>query len=327
MSEADVMQKIEKSKTRARRRLDALPVNEDPRAELRRLVLEHKASAREAVSAGNRARDRKLKDGTVIVCRLPAELVTHLKDYEKAAKAKCKELERLMTLQLRKIPIWNVLLSKMFGMGPVSGAYLCAMVDIHKATKQSNLRSYCGIAPRDNGRMERRHAGQAAHFNESLRRCLYLVMVNMLKSASRWDRTSKYLDAWRDVAYREQHSERVDLAKNRWRDPVDAEKWNGGAKAHCKSKGWMSAADLIVEDIYIVWRAIEGLPVWPDYYAAKLGYEHGGKICVREPRMLTVDEAVALVGDVGGRPGYKRVGADAEDDADATEDDLGMVDA
>ena len=40
---------------------------------------------------------------------------------------------------------------------------------------------------------------------------------------------------------------------------------------------------------------------WPDWYAAKLGYMHGGKIAVREPKMMTYDEAVAAVGDVGWR--------------------------
>lgn len=51
---------------------------------------------------------------------------------------------------------------------------------------------------------------------------------------------------------------------------------------------------------HIVWRTLEGLEVWPSYYAAKLGYEHGGKISVNAPRKLTVEEAIALVGDFEG---------------------------
>ncbi len=42
--------------------------------------------------------------------------------------------------------------------------------------------------------------------------------------------------------------------------------------------------------------------MWPSYYAAKLGYEHGGKVCVEAPKMITVDEALALVGNVGPVP-------------------------
>jgi len=67
--------------------------------------------------------------------------------------------------------------------------------------------------------------------------------------------------------------------------------WDGFAH----SKGWHAAADVLVEDMYIVWRAQLGLPVWPDYHAAKLGYSHNGKICVDAPRTMTLEEAKAFV--------------------------------
>jgi hypothetical protein len=68
--------------------------------------------------------------------------------------------------------------------------------------------------------------------------------------------------------------------------------WDG----HAHSYGWHKAADILIEDLYIVWRTLAGMPVWPSYYAAKLGYEHGGKISVNAPKMLSLDEAKALVG-------------------------------
>lgn len=71
------------------------------------------------------------------------------------------------------------------------------------------------------------------------------------------------------------------------------------ARGFAHSYGWHKAADVFLEDLYTVWRAIEGLPVWPAFYAAKLsGYKHAsGKICVDAPTMLTLEEALELVGD------------------------------
>jgi hypothetical protein len=77
-------------------------------------------------------------------------------------------------------------------------------------------------------------------------------------------------------------------------------KWDG----HAHSYGWHKAADILLEDLYVVWRALEALPVWPSYYAAKLGYEHGGAPVDKvegyfknaAPKMLTVEDAKRLVG-------------------------------
>jgi hypothetical protein len=54
--------------------------------------------------------------------------------------------------------------------------------------------------------------------------------------------------------------------------------------------------------MYTIARTLEGLPVWPSYLAAKLGYMHGGKICINEPKVLTLEEAKAAIGYVGSTP-------------------------
>jgi len=36
--------------------------------------------------------------------------------------------------------------------------------------------------------------------------------------------------------------------------------------------------------------------VWPDYHAAKLGYSHGGKVCVSAPKTMMLEDALVCVG-------------------------------
>ena len=149
--------------------------------------------------------------------------------------------------------------------------------------------------------------------------------------------TSKYLERWTDYKHRMEHSGRVDLRPKhnvycKWsadqgdeahmallradkaklektktavyvvKDGVRLCKVNKGAKGFIHGTGWHKAADLLLEDLYTVWRTLEGLPVWPSYHAGKLGHVHNGQVRVNEAQMLTIEEALEVVGDVGARP-------------------------
>ena len=61
-----------------------------------------------------------------------------------------------------------------------------------------------------------------------------------------------------------------------------------GARAYMHSKAWHKMVHLLLEDLYVVWRTIEGLPVWPSYYSAKMGYGHGGMGIIH--KNLEIDE-------------------------------------
>lgn len=312
---------IERAAKRAKSAADSTPSTEDARAELVRLVREHAACTKQAVSLHHQRSDRKSREtGDTIKCRLPETSRAALAVAEDAVKEDASKLEALMLRQLKRIPIFTHFLLKVYGCGPVVAAYLCADIDIHKATKPSNLRRFCGMAVID-GRLERRTAGVKSAYNANLRTRLFQMFSAMAKNAARkfTDRpigtTSKYLDVWQGVKHRVLSSARV----------VDGRLLNGAgrsvsARGFAHSTGWHHAADVFLEDLYIVWRALECLPVWPSYYAAKLGYEHGGKICVNAPKTLTVDEALALVGDVGGRAATAPP-PDAPETDDAVESD------
>lgn len=300
------VEKIEKIAKARQKAMEQQKGFDDPKEELRRLVKIHAALTKASTAITLMASDRTNRvTGDTIPCLLPVVDREALIATAKARQKTAAGLEVLMTRQLREIPIYRNFLVNVFGVGPIVAAYLVAEIDIHKAPKISNLRRYCGMAV-INGRLERRAAGIKSSYNATLRTRLFQMFSAIWKNAAKksearpFGTTSKYLDRWREVKHRELHSERVNMATNKWKDANGVER--AGAKGHSHAKGWHKAADLFLEDLYMVWRACEGLPCWASYYEDKLGFAHGGKIADKAPKMLTIDAAVALVGDVGGRP-------------------------
>lgn len=356
-----------------RGRKKALPAsNEDPMAELRALVAQHKALTKKQVALTNMAADKVVrkdsgsrKKGDVLKCELPDDVQQSMHGLSAVMKARADELQGAMRRELKKIPIFTTFLSKVFGLqsGSVICAYLVTELDprdpvdretgeIIKARKSSAFRQFCGMAVQ-NGRLSRHTRGRAgekadkSHFSGEMRTRLYQLFQSIWKNGAKFTvcaehaetkpekrktdeqkaayaswraetlscsecaatsaphgKSSKYLKIWTDYKHRMLQSERCTFNPKTKRLEVvrigaaTADVLSAAAFAH--STGWHKAADVFLEDLYVVWRALEGLPVWPSYYAAKLGYEHGGKICVNAPKMLTVDDALATVGDVGG---------------------------
>jgi hypothetical protein len=217
-----------------------------------------------------------------------------------------------MTRELKRVDVYQLFLSKVFGCGPVVSSYLIAMIRTDRLNKVSNLRRYCGYACDESGRLERRSGGPkfdpqgvrtegTGTFNDDLRRCIWQMFSAMWKNAAKksekapYGSTTKYLTRWREA---KAGALAVGMPKG---------------KAH--SKGMHKAADLFIEDLYTVLCALTGLPVWPSWYAMKLGFYHGGKVCVNQPKMLSVEEAITLVGNVGSTPLAKPAG-DEEDEVE-----------
>jgi hypothetical protein len=297
-----------------------VPSSDDPRTELQKLVRQHRGWTRKSVSILQMASDRKNHvTGDVIKCDLPDDRRADFKAVHDALKKDASKLESAMLRELRKLPIYTEFLSKVFGFGPVVSAYLVAEIDVKRSEKISNLRRYCGLAVID-GRLERPRAGQKNAYNKEIRTRLYQAFGSMWKNAAKKTESAphgvstKYLEVWKNYKLRMQHSERYDAVKNTLievsesgcADAREIErsslKYRKGAKMVIHSTGWHKSADVFIEDLYTVWRAIEGLPCWPSYYAAKLGYAHGGKISVNAPKLMTLSEALATVGNPGAVP-------------------------
>lgn len=295
-----------------------VPSSSNPVDELRTLFQQRQDLIKKSVSFTNACSDREKIDGTgTIPCRLPLDAQILGQELGKKFRKRAGQIEAQMEKQLRQIPIYQHFLGKVFGLGPATAAALICNVNIHRAERPSQLRRFCGLAV-FNGRLEHKVAGQKNAYSTEMRTAIYLMFVslNKLQGQKCNDRplgtSSKYLKVWLDYKARMSQSERFDAEQNvvldldedgelvpKTRKLAGGKAYNVAALGFFHATGWHKAADVLLEDLYIVWRALEGLPVWPSYYAAKLGYVHLGKICVNAPKLLTLDEALALVGDVG----------------------------
>lgn len=261
---------------------------------VRRLVLQHRTLTVEALAEGNKLRHDSL---------------SHMRDIIQVKKEALEEridsLEEEIVAAVRAVPIWNVFLKKVHGMGALFGAYFIAYLDpCHKeknggVTKPSSFVQYCGLSVKD-GKLARLVAGKSRDYNPVMQERLFNLFTVMSKcSAGRKAcikpfkgkmvqysavpaKTCKYLEVYAAVKAR----------------LVAAGKSNGNAH----DAGWHTAMRIFLDDLYVVWRALEGQPVWCTYRAEKMGAEHGGQITEILPKVMTVEQALARVGDVGARP-------------------------
>ncbi len=299
--------KLENLKRKVRRKEQ--PASDDPLVELRQLCQRHSALTRASVALGQMSSDkiarmdipqRGLKKGDAIPNLLPLDSRAELDRVSDAQSKEAKKLEPLMLRCLKQLPIWKVFLSQICGMGPVTAAYLVSNIDIHKAVKPSQLRRYCGLGVNE-GRADRPTKGAKLSYNKSIKTALWQFMCMGVRMAGR--RTvGKYLKIWNDY----KSTIRTCPPNGRWVSKPTKQQPDGGEwrreDGTIKSAGWVDATgrrkatSVFLEDLYIVWRTLEGLDVWPAFHAKQLGHFHGGKVCNNTPRKLTLDEALDLVG-------------------------------
>ncbi len=276
-----------------------VPVHDDPLEELRLLVRQHSALAKQTTAMTNASSDRKHREtGEVIKCNLPFDACEEIRMAVSILTKKSGQLERRMTRNLKRLDLYKLFLAKVYSVGPVTAAYLITKIDIEKATYISQVQRYCGIASVC-GKIEKGSKGELRHYAEEMRTVLYQAFDSMWRTTGGENKThkeTKYTKIWLDYKRRMQHSERVVdgkiMVNGKWRS----------AKKFINSTGRLKATDVLLEDYYILARTLKGLPVFPSYYQDKLGIAHGGTMASKEPRMLTVDEALDLIGDVGANP-------------------------
>lgn len=263
-----------------RRRPKYTPAHENAREELRQLVTRHRALVKRKVAIHHMANDRKNHEtGEVMKCPVPDDTAMDMNALcnrlDKDAEAIARDMEKCLKL----VPIYSRFLKHVYGLGPVTAGYLVAMVDIEKCQKPSQLIRYAGLAV-VNGRLERPTKGSKLAYNKELRTRLYQAFSAMMRNAGRDGQTSKYLDIYNDVKHRYASLDR-----------------KGGHSA-----GWHTAMRVLLEDLYIVWRSLEGLDVWVSWYAQQRGFIHGGKRVDAPAEVMDVDEALVMIGHVGSTP-------------------------
>ena len=296
---APVQDKVAK---RLRKRAPEPAVNADPVAELRRLVALHKRWTKTLVGWRQSVRDRKNREtGETIVCTVPTSLRDDLERASTVLSSEADALKRAMLVQLRTLPIYEHFLSKAYGMrGEIVASYLIAHIKIDRCRNVSQLIRYCGNACGPDGKREIRsklsgpryspdgvRGDSAGTYNDELKMRIWQGMCAMRKSAAKKTEGSphgtmtKYLRRWSEAA----HGRRT----------------TGRAKG-ADAAGRRKATDLFLWDYYVVARTLAGLSVRPDKYAAIRGRYHNGEEARDAEYFLTLDEALAMVGDVGGRP-------------------------
>ncbi len=261
------------------------------------------------------SQDKKSKSGDLIKSPLAEDEQLEMKEFADTVKRHATKLKTEMLQNLRQIPIYDQFLQHVFGCGPVVAAYLVTKINIrdgeNRALKPSGLIRFCGNGVDHNtGKRDQATRGQKNVFSKEMRCRLYQMFGAMAQNISkRKGETNKYVDVWQNYIHRMKNSARYDAATNTLLTPegdrimkyasngpnISARKW-------IRETGRRKATDVFLTDLYLVWRSLEGLPVWPGYHAAKLGYFHGGKVCQGEPRLVEVAEALEIAGPLGTYP-------------------------
>ena len=296
------------AKKLGRRRAQEPVGTEDSIAELRRLVHVHRTLLRDATAVDNMSSDRVWKkkdaDGNetkeTVPCRLPEHNRVDMQATAQSLRDEARSFEKAMLVQLKKSPIYIEFLSKVKGVGVVTSAYLVAMVRIDRAVKVSALIRYCGfgtctvVGSKQFGKSERRDGAPkyapdgtltdgTGTFNDELKASLVVCFKMMRQSCAKTREEHRYLKRWDDAKRTAltMPNERL----GRVMRPGEAD-----------DKGRRKATDLFLWDLYVMWRTIEGLPVWPDKYSSMRGFMHGGAGCENVPKLLSLDEAMELSG-------------------------------
>lgn len=187
---------------------------------------------------------------------------------------------------LKGIPVYDLYLDHVKGVGPAMAAILLRYFDIHRAAYPSSFWAYAGLdvvveQPKEPGgevvtrgrskykehlvpRIYKNREGQEVEtvgisFNPFLKTKLVGVLGGSFLKCK-----SPYADVYYNYRHRlENHP--------RWgQDNKEANK----ARRHAMAMRYM--VKIFLADFHTAWREIEGLPYIPTYEEAKLGHVHGG---------------------------------------------------
>jgi len=285
----------------------AATMADNPKGQLRRIVAEYEALTDEIKATKQRTGDYVMTDDDGEVAEVRP---SPLNEEQKAVFGKVSaalesakgSLEPEMRRLMRAFPVYTLFLENVRGCGTITAAKLLADIDITRCEKVSALHQVCGMGVRvgddGKGHAQRAQAGVKLDFHNRLKVGLYQMFSSLTKDPKRDE--SPY---WRRLVgykHRLTNSPRFTL------HPTEKDKRTGepkaffdgrpGGRAIINNMAYRPAAQLFLEDMYLIWRASEGLPVWPGYHAGKLGHVHAGRVEVKEASIITVEEALSIAG-------------------------------
>lgn len=246
-----------------------------------------------AVLADLRARFHKLSDGVKTFPRQANftgdEVISDytelclLAQYLALEAAEKQHFRRLETI-LRDYPIFTEFLEKVKGVGPAMAGVIISEFNIHKARYPSSLWAYAGLDVADDGMGRSRRKehlreteytdrnGKAAQrmgitFNPFLKTKLVGVLGSSFLRAG----DSPYARTYYEYKHRLESHARYGLVNDGRKDDNERMITSKGRR-HNMAIRYMVKRFLV--DLYKAWRALEGLPVAPEYAEAKLGMKH-----------------------------------------------------
>lgn len=167
-------------------------------------------------------------------------------------------------------PLWDGFLRDVRGVGGTMAAVILSEFDIYKAKYVSSMWKYAGLdVVNGEGRSRRSEHLEDVEYtdkNGEIKTKKSITFNPFLKTKLIGVLGSSFLRAggkYRDI---------YDDYKNRINNhPAHDEK----SKGHIHNMAIRYMVKMFIQDLYVAWKEIEGLPVEPSYQEAKLGHVHG----------------------------------------------------
>jgi len=197
-----------------------------------------------------------------------------LTDYDKYieildfADSRMNEMFKTIEKALSEFPVYTEWLISITGIDVLMGGIICSEYDIYKMDTVSNAISFTGLAP---GK-DRLIKGQRAPFNQWLRSKMIGVLARgFIMSKSYY--VKFYYNLHVPLLRREELGiGRLDVSESIYEKT--GKMWKEESEGHRSNYAKRYMIKMFLQDLYVAWRTLEGLPVREPYSEEYLGKKH-----------------------------------------------------
>lgn len=208
---------------------------------------------------------------------LPEDEIPQISKVLETSREMEDDIENSIKTEVQKFPIYREFLSKVKGCGPSLSAIIISTIDIYKADNAAKIIQYAGLNPglihgkkkdadgniivtEDLVRGDKPTKGYLLPYNAFLKTKIMGVLAPCMIKAN-----SQYRIYYDNMKQRLSNSE---LPVNGNPD----KKWKDESKAHINMASLRYMEKMFLQDLYGVWRKLEGLPARKPYQEEYLGH-------------------------------------------------------
>lgn len=198
-----------------------------------------------------------------------AAMLLFVESYEKQIQQE-EDMAKVIGKVVEQHPMWDAFLKDVKGCGALMSAVILTEFDIEKASRISCFWKYAGLDVAEDGRGRGRYkehlidvnyinkngeedTKKSITFNPFLKTKLCGVLsACMLKAGG------DYKKVYDDYKHRLEHHK----------------KYKDDSKGHRHNMAIRYMIKMFIQDLWLKWREVEGLPITAPYAEAKLGYKH-----------------------------------------------------